>query len=197
MTQKNGARDPHEEAAAGALKAFRAGPVPISEDDLIMNDFDADYLLARQYPSGCWLHSPANMEVLSAGVSGLQKNGTKRGIEGKVTKVRAAKVKHKKHVYIWATADDDPDGIPVNYYRHAAWINLITLLGPLKLTEKTGYKTRYSLEPTGDESPVGPALVLNLSRKLERRREEKKSSKKSKPKADQKAPEETEAPEQN
>lgn len=186
MSQEDEFRDLQEQAAAAALKAYRAGQVPASDDELILNDFQAEYQRATQYPSGCWMHSPANLEVFSLTIERLQRNAVQRGIEGKVTKVRAAKLRNKKYIYIYATANDDPNGIQVNYQRYGAWINLITLLGPLKLTEKTGYRARYDLDYAGEDSPVGPALVLNLGRRLERR-QDWKSAKKSKTEGEKKS----------
>lgn len=176
--EKNVPHDPNEAAAAAALRLYRSGNVS-DDDELILNDFRADYLRASQYEPGGWLHGPAHMELFSAGVDRLQRNGAQRGIQGRVTKVRAGKLKQQNLIYIYATTDNDPNGIEVNYQRYGAWINLVTLLGPLRLTERAGYRSRYNLDPM-EQTPVGPALVLDLGRRLERRRDWKKGAKSSK-----------------
>lgn len=64
---------------------------------------------------------------------------------------------------------NDLDGIPINKYSDQVWINQASLLLNAKIRVRAEYRERYNIFLV-EESPVGPALLLDLSRRLERRR---------------------------
>jgi hypothetical protein len=62
----------------------------------------------------------------------------------------------------------------VRRYGSGAWINLITLLGPTKQTVAKGYRDRFTVDFAPENSPVGPALTINLARPMTRKMAKKR-----------------------
>jgi hypothetical protein len=151
------------------------------------NDRSANFRKGNQRAPGCWGHSPATFELFAAGDKLLTDVAELRGERVKqVEYVRAAMVEGSKTVYIFNTQEGDPDRIATHRYSSACWTNLITLLGPAKMTIRTGYRERFdvTLEPN---SPVGPALAIDLTRVLERHKDSRRGKTKTQSKTDAKA----------
>lgn len=152
---------------ASKQKAADAGGPP----KLIWNSNDTEIIKGNQYPSGGWVHGPAYLEMFRAGYDRLNKVAEERNLpEPRVSKVRLCRVAGHKVIYFVPTTSDDVEGIQVTRYKSSAWINLISLLGPANLTVRTGHSERFALEFAGADSPVGPALVMDMGRKLGSRR---------------------------
>lgn len=172
-----------EQIAAAALetvkkKAADAVSTPPS-GRIIWNSLNTPYLTGTMNPSGGWVHAPANLACFKATEEDLNRL-CMRLIPGssEATKVRACLIEGTKQVYIVPCEENDPDGISINKYSDQIWINLASLLLNAKTRVRAGYRERYNIYLV-EESPVGPALQLDLSRRLERRRIS--SSDKSKP----------------
>lgn len=179
------------EVAASAHTAGTGAVVPMpgtGSTEVIYNSYDVELIKGRKAPSSAWLHAPAFLELLRTADDRLTRVSEMRGATVRcVTKVRAAKVRGKRVVYIVPTHDEDPDGIPVRRYGAGAWINLVTLLAPAKQTVPKGYRDRYAVDFAPENSPVGPALMINLARPTDR-----KFAKKNRPPAE--APQQEPAP---
>lgn len=137
---------------------------------VIFNSVEAEVIKGNQHESGGWGHSPANFVLFKAAADRLLE--VYRIRSGKAVKrvdhVRAALLEGTKTVLIFPTDKKDPNAIRVRAYGGKIWINLISLLGPNKLAITPGSHERFDIEIT-TETPVGPALELNLSRVVERR----------------------------
>lgn len=163
-----------EQAAAAAMESvLKQAADPVSNattGKVTWNRLTTPYLTANMNPSGGWLFSPANLACFKSTEDDLNRLGSEvlDGI-GEVNKVRACLIDGTKRVCIVPTLDSDLDGIPVNKYSEQVWINLASLLLPAKIRVKAGYRERYNIVRV-DNSPVGPALLLDLERRVERRR---------------------------
>jgi hypothetical protein len=161
-------------AMAGTVWNAQSIPVPpqFDPDDLVLNSHDREIVKGNQTRSHVSLYSPAMLQLLSLAYQRLLKVGEMRGMKTDLLlKVRAALRKSTRQVYIWPVDEDDPEGIPINNYDKgsAVWINLISLIGDTKLQVPTGYRDRYQATiARKDESPVGPALMFSLSRRISR-----------------------------
>lgn len=142
------------------------------DSEVMYNDLSAEFLKGRQAGSYGWLHSPSRLELFSLADQRLTRVSDERGKPVKqVDKVRAARTKNSKKIYLYPAEDGDTDAIQVKRYESGAFINLESLLGPARLTVRSGYRERYAIEFAGNDSPVGKALVIDLSKRLERREE--------------------------
>ena len=149
--------------------------------EIVYNNLSAEFQHGAQAGSYGWLHSPTMLELLSMADGRLTRVSDDRGKPVRqVDKVRAAKTTGNKKVYLIPADDGDTDAIEVKRYDSSAFINLKSLLGPARLSVRTGFRERYAVGYAGDDSPVGPALVIDLSKRLERREEPgaKKTAKK-------------------
>ncbi len=149
--------------------------------EIVYNNLSAEFQHGAQAGSYGWLHSPTMLELLSMADARLTRVSDARGKPVKqVEKVRAAKTTGNKKVYLIPADDGDTDAIEVKRYDSSAFINLKSLLGPTRLSVRTGFRERYAVEYAGEDSPVGQALVIDLSKRLERREESgaKKTAKK-------------------
>lgn len=179
--------------------------IPATGDNerVILNSLEAEYLKGTQKGHYCWNHTPAQIELLSAADQWLTKVSEQRGMPvTEVTLVRVALVPAKKMLYIYPADENDPEGIQVNRWDSSAWINAITVLGPAKLTAKRGRRNLHAVMMAGEESPVGPALQINLARVIQSKTEPVKSkaktaaaakAKQAAPKAETTAPAQAEA----
>lgn len=151
---------------------------------LVWNDQETEVVKGNQYRASVWLHGPAMLELMSNAFRRLLKvaaetktdlAGNPLDLAGKhIAKVRAARAKGKKTVYIVPTSDEDILGLPVNMDKSSAYINLITILSPAKMTVATGYRERYEAEyAESGKDPIYPALKISLVNPLERRKTSK------------------------
>jgi len=136
---------------------------------IITNQLSNTYQKSTQNDPGGWLHSAARLQMFSRADEDLTRASELRGrVVKRVRKVRVAMVEGSKIVWVYPTEDEDVDGIPVRRYKSSVWVNLVTLLGPAKLTVRPGSRELYPLQLV-ENSPVGPALEMDLSRMVERR----------------------------
>lgn len=181
-----------EQSLLAAIKSFdqvaAAGPDQRAEAArLRWNQQDAEYLTAAMNSPGGWMYGPAMFQFFASGVLLLEKLGVRILGTNTVEKVRACLIDGTKHVYIVPTGSDDQNGIKVTRYSDQSWINLVKLLAPAGIRVKSGYRERYDLTLVED-TPVGPALFLNLAQMQERRRVRKSTGKNAKKSARKSAP---------
>jgi len=149
-----------------------------TENDLILPDPEAEILKGSANRASAWKHSPAMLEVNAATDRRLVVVGRLLGMTGnKVLRVHARVVKGTRIVTLRPADENDLTAIPVNRYagNSSAWINLITLLGPLGLTEEPNYKVRFEIAYSPKASKLWPCLVFDLDQPLARRKTSKKA----------------------
>jgi hypothetical protein len=139
---------------------------------------EAEVVIGAIKGPGGWLYSPANFELMVLGDKRLIKVARALGAAvNRVDKVRAARPKNTKLVFITPTDDEDPDGIPVIKKGAHAWINLVELLTPLKLTVPMGQKQYFRVDFAGaaiagatyegTPCPYEAAIVFNMEKVVE------------------------------
>jgi len=150
-------------------------PTPSDAGHVIHNSLNYTYQKSTQNDPGGWLYSPARLQIFTMSDQDLTTVSELRGRTVKrVHKVRASMVAGGKTVWIYPAEDEDVDGITVSRSSSAVWINLVSLLGPAKLTVRPGSRELYPMT-IDRQSPVGPALALDLTRMLERRNKKEKA----------------------
>jgi hypothetical protein len=166
-----------QEAAAAAKdevlsKKATEALLNLKEEELISADADAEVIKGNAKRPGCWIHSPAMVELFAAADKRLTRVANWAGMSAKqVAKVHARLVKGTKLVLITPAPVEDLTAIPVHRYGSSAVFNLVNLLGEAGLTVATGYRERYDVAYVPKESPAWPALVIDLSQQKERRLE--------------------------
>lgn len=143
-------------------------------EDLIHPDPRAEIIKGGANPSGGWLHSPAHLELFAAADKRLTQVAELGGqVVKQVERVHAVLVKGSTVVVIQAAPSGDLSAIRVTRYDgfSAAWINLISLLGPARLLVETGYRERFDIGFVPEGSILWPGLTFDLSQPQERRQE--------------------------
>lgn len=160
------------------------------EKDLVYNRKQADLKNKNQYANGGWLHSPAMLQLFSRSLKYLIELNRKRGVDSMwVPYVRAARPRNQDIVYIYPTDERDEDKLEVKKRDSHAFINVRSLLEESHHTVEWGYRVRFEIVPAGEDSPVGPALMFDLSKPVERKQQPPSVLKpKRKPKAKKQPP---------
>ncbi|HEY3364288.1 MAG TPA: hypothetical protein VGK74_04485 [Symbiobacteriaceae bacterium] len=157
--------------------ATNPDPTPGSPE-IVFNKPDAEYVHGNESGNECKLYGPAQLRLLKVSERLLKKVYEERGsVVSRVERVRAAMVKGSETVYIIPCDKNDPEGLQILRSAAGSNVNIITLLGPMKMTVPTGYRRKYAVIKVGEESPVGPALAFDLGKVLEQKATKKKSSK--------------------
>lgn len=142
--------------------------------DLIAPNAKSDAVKGNANEPGGWLHAPANLELFASADRGLTTVGNLDNIPGKQMERAMAWLVPGTHLLILKGAKaKDLSALPVNRWASAsgAWINLFTLLADAGLTVETGWRERYDIAYVEEDSPLYPALVMDLSQPVERRAE--------------------------
>lgn len=209
MTEKR-IRAIEEAAKIASAEAIAAASDPLRNvpDDIevYQGEVDRRTLQRRgQYDSGCWLHSPAILELLAAAEPDLvDAQEARGGNRGQVTHVGVAVGKDGK-VYLWPCDKNEPGAIEIKRSRGKDTINLRPVLAKHKMLVEKGYRQRYNFTVLHEkESPVGECLMFDWSKPEERKLEPEKTKKsasatktKAAAKAEQEATTETKAPAQD
>lgn len=167
--------DTAAQQAAAALTKFKEevqarGSVTGTEGSIIWHNDVTEVLKRNQYASGGWMHSAATLQIFKATEGRMDNLGMRLGQpETQVTRVRACRISGTKIVYIVPAPANDDTALEVSRNVKGAWINLYKLLIPAKLGVPVGYKERYDIIEV-EESPVGPALMLDMGNRKERRK---------------------------
>lgn len=177
MVEPNNKKKPYDEhmeqiAAAAGTPTPMPGPIPAPADasKVVWNTKKRYVVKPSQYRAGCWIQSPGMLVLFKATDAALSDIAEQRGLKATlVEKIRAARVGIEKKVYLVPTEADDVDGLELNRNNGKITCNLVSFLAPEKLCIESGYKERYEITEAGPDSPVGPALVFDMS-KVEQRR---------------------------
>lgn len=163
------------EAAAAAKEEVLSRKVletllKVKPEDLISPDAEAEVIKGNANRSGCWVHAPAMMEFFAAADKRLTRVANWSGMHvNQVEKVQAQLIKGTKLIIIKPAPVDDLTAIPINRYANAAMFNLVTLLAETGLKVQTGYRERFDVAYVPKESPLWPALLIDMGKLKERR----------------------------
>jgi hypothetical protein len=146
--------------------------VPVSPDD---GDFviGSKWDQVRQtgaYEGTCWIYSPARVEFLAEASDALVTLTGMLGLETEeITKLEVILQRSTKRLFFRpagekATSYFDVVDTSNDYFS----VNIRSLLQPYGLEVKTGYQQRYHVSLQAD-SPVGPALMVDLTKVEERK----------------------------
>lgn len=151
-------------------------------EDLIAPDEEGEVIKGNARRSGCWLHSPALLDLFAAADKRLSLVGKWAGIEAKlIPKVQVRLIPGTRVVTIKAAHADDLTAIPVHRYGSAVTINLISLLGEHDLKVEAGWRERYDVAFIPKGSPHWPGLFIDLNDVKERRQESEPKKAKGEP----------------
>lgn len=142
---------------------------PDAEDFVIGSKWDQ----VRQtgaYEGTCWIYSPARVEFLAEASDALVTLSGMLNLETEeITKIEVILQRSTKRLYF------RPAGEKASNYFDVAensndylLVNIRSLLQPYGLEVKTGYQQRYHVSLQAD-SPVGPALMVDLTKVEERK----------------------------
>ncbi len=140
---------------------------------------DVELVNRNQYPSECWLQDPAILQFSALADNRMGRvNELRGGLRVRPDKVRTALVLPDRLLFVYPAANEDKRGLKVGRSKGAARVNVRSVLQPHNLLAEPGYKMRFAVEYAGDESPVGPAMVIDLTQVIEKARLPEKKSRK-------------------
>lgn len=139
-------------------------------EDLISADAEAEVIKGNANPSGCWINSPAMVEFFASADKRLTRVANWAGnLVKRVDKIHARLLKGTKLMIITPAQPEDLTAIPINRYGSTATFNAVNLLAEAGQTVETGYRERYDVAFVPKNSPLWPALVIDLAQVKERR----------------------------
>lgn len=142
--------------------------------DLVAVDDDAEVLRSNAYAPGCWIHSPAMVELFASADQRLTRIAHWAGMVVKqVDRVHAERIDGTQIVIITPAAHDDRTALPIKRKGSTATFNLRKLLGAAGIRIQPGYRERYDVAYVPRESALWPALLIDLGDMKERRLEPK------------------------
>ena len=136
--------------------------------EIIYNSNDVRLPHHAAHQCSIWIHGPGQAEILSEARDALLTVTELQGDPAtEISHLRAARVKGQKVMYLIPVRDDDPHAILVGRGGDTWTVNLTTFLTVARWRVPSGFKIRYAAK-LESESPVGPALRVDLSKALER-----------------------------
>ena len=165
-------RGPHDEVLdPSTLEAL----MNASPDNTITPRRQAEIVKGNANPAGCWMHSPARVELNAMADRRLTK-AAGLGPDGvqvrQVDRVHLDLIPGTKVIAIRYASSNDETATKVNRYpgTYGASINMIDLLGDQGLTVDRGYKEYYAVFMIPEGSPFYPGIGINLGLRLNRRK---------------------------
>lgn len=153
--------------------------------DMIESD-PKDLRRTNALPPSAWIQSPAMVSVPIEGIKVLLRVARKRKWSGnKIPHVRLLFLKTEKLLLVAPTLETSSKAVDTARIRKGPiTFNAISVLQTANMTVTKGYKELFRVGMT-DESPIGPAMVIDMNRVV-KSKIMKKRSKKKKPDADTK-----------
>lgn len=128
--------------------------------------------------AGGWLHAPATWYPFKAGYQSLvQIARPEHLVDQKLQRIQAGCYEGDTRVYLWPTLPTDMDGIEVKISKKFIYMNLSNVLGDLGQLLPPNIKRRFDLLPADNDSPVQPALMIQLDKALDEKTLPKKKKK--------------------
>jgi hypothetical protein len=168
------------EAKATLPKSPVVKPIP-DDGDFVRGSKWTPVRQTNAYDGSCWLYSPARIEFLAEASDALVSVAALMDLPDKtITKVEVILQKSTKRLFFRpATAETEETEAYFDVVQTSndyLSINIRPLLQSNGLEVKTGYQERYPVTLDGD-SPIGPALVVDLTKLEERRQTAKQKAK--------------------
>ncbi len=114
------------------------------------------------------MKDPFWLELLSVACNRLAVlNEQRGGLRVRPEAILAALVMPDRKLYVAPAAKTDPRTIEIKTQDSKMVANLRKLLQPHGLSLEKGSRMRFSVDWAGPESPIGPALVIDLTQPLE------------------------------
>lgn len=144
----------------------------VKPEDLISADSDPEVIKGNAHQSECWIGSPAMVELYAAADKRLTRVAGWMGMPvERVDRVDAKLIKGTKLLVLKPADSNDLSAVVINRYGSTTVFNLVNLLGEAKLRVPKGYRDRFEVGYAPKESPLWPALVIDLGQRKERRRQ--------------------------
>lgn len=124
---------------------------------------------ARQKGSRCWGSTPARFSMYQYVDSMLLKVARQRGYElQRIEYLRVANLEGQSILWLYPTHGEDPDRIEIKRGSSKLEINLSDQLEEWGLALPRNIRRQFDVLPdTEDQSPVGPALYIDLNKPLQ------------------------------
>lgn len=178
---------PSPEKIQSAWKQFLEEKGLSPDSPVIYNNQQTELVNRNTKGVSAWLESPANLKLLARAYKALIKIARQRKMDvGEVKAVRAARLGNSDVIFIFPVPEDEPQAIVCQFYSDHHWVNLRSLLEESDRLLPVRHNKRFVLREVGSDSPVGPALVFDLSAAVEHT-VDKQTTTKSAPKPDQAA----------
>lgn len=135
----------------------------------------------NQKTAGGWLYSPGSWNPFIDGHRLLLSIAKPEHlVDGVLKRVQVGGFVGEKRIYLWPTLPTDVDGLEVRQYGSRFEVNMADFLVKIKQRPEVGVAQRFDLVEADQESPVQPALMINLDKPLARKYFETTSKKKTK-----------------
>lgn len=142
-----------------------------NNDDFVVGSKWNQVRQTNAYDGMCWIYSPARVEFLAEASDALVAVGQMLGLETEeITRLEVLLQRSTKRLFFRpagekAEAYFDVSETSNDYFS----VNIRSLLQPRGLEIKSGYQSRFRVTLETD-SPIGPALVIDLTKIEEHRR---------------------------
>ncbi len=133
---------------------------------LRINEYNALDLNTAENEPGCMTEGIGRFSFYSAVRKALVEVAGKRGMATNEVKfIRVANLEGEHRLWIYSTDESDPQRIPLRFYKSKIGVTLSKILKKWKLTLPSDERRWYDVLPdTQNQSPVGPALYIDLDR---------------------------------
>lgn len=124
---------------------------------------------AREKNPGCWVISPGRIYLFAAVEKALLLIARQRGWEvQRIEFIRVGNIEGDSRLFVFPTDEEDPERVPLQRYGRRLEANLSDDLEEWDLALPQFHQRRFDLFLAGKgESPLGPALYLDLNKPLE------------------------------
>lgn len=153
-------------------KAKESGqaPKPVTRKFVTFSRHSRKPRKRNQKAAGGWLRSPGKLLPFVEGRQAMVEVANPAHlVDGEVKRVGVGGYEGDPRIYLWSTHELDVDGIEVKKNGSKVWINLADFLASLGLRPELGIEERFDFLPADADSPVQPALMINLDKPLERK----------------------------
>ncbi len=137
-----------------------------------------------QREASIWIFSPGNFQLLKWGERAIAGLGIRGGPPiSQVDYLRAARVKGKRRVFLFATDDKDPDAVEVNRADRRVTANFSDDFIDWGYALAINTRSRFRLIPSTPADPIHPAMIIDLDAPLDTKSITKKQTKEEQEKA--------------
>lgn len=141
----------------------------VKSPKLRLNGHDNLRRRAAERAPGCWVWSPGRIYFYKVVAKALVALARQRGWEvQRVDHIRVANLEGESRLWIFPTSEEDPERITLHWSRTAISANLSDQLVEWDLALPRKMRRRFYVQVNPPvESPVGPALLIDLNAPVE------------------------------